>query len=33
MAASKGHIGVVNAIVARGENVNVMTNQVKNAVA
>ena len=26
MAAVKGHIGVIHAIIARGENVNVLTN-------
>ena len=27
MAAQKGHVGVINAIIAKGENVNTMTNQ------
>ena len=27
VAAQKGHVGVINAIIAKGENVNTMTNQ------
>lgn len=29
VAAQKGFVGVIHAIVARGENVNVLTNHVK----